>query len=106
MNDLLTLALAGTAGGILGTIFFGGLWLTIRKGVASKRPALLFSASLLLRMGIALTGFHLVGRGHGDRLATCLLGFFMARLAVTWLTRTAKPSTGLTREAHHAPEPR
>ena len=36
MNDMLTLVLAGVAGGILGAIFFGGLWWTVRKGGSSK----------------------------------------------------------------------
>jgi F1F0 ATPase subunit 2 len=34
---------------LLGTIFFGGLWWTIRKGISSKQPAALFFFSLLLR---------------------------------------------------------
>ena len=57
MNESLTLVLAWMAGGMLGAIFFGGLWWTVLKGVSSKQPALLFFGSLLLRMSIALTGF-------------------------------------------------
>jgi heme A synthase len=34
---------------LLGVIFFGGLWWTVRKGLSSKRPALCFFGSLLLR---------------------------------------------------------
>jgi len=41
MTELLILALA--AGLVLGAIFFGGLWWTVRKGVSSKYPALWFS---------------------------------------------------------------
>ena len=40
MNEWLTLALAWMAGLLLGAIFFGGLWWTVRLGVASRRPAL------------------------------------------------------------------
>ena len=54
MNELLTLALALVAGLLLGAIFFGGLWWTVRKGISSKQPALWFLGSLLLRMSIAL----------------------------------------------------
>ena len=32
MNEALTLVLAWLAGGVLGAIFFGGLWWTVRKG--------------------------------------------------------------------------
>jgi F1F0 ATPase subunit 2 len=92
MNETLTLALAWVAGGALGAIFFGGLWWTIRKGLSSKRPALWFFGSLLLRVSIALAGLYFVGRGHWERLVVCLLGFVMARLAVTWLTRPSGES--------------
>jgi F1F0 ATPase subunit 2 len=79
--------LAWMAGCLLGVIFYGGLWWTVRQGVSSTRPALWFSASLLLRGAIALGGFYFVGAGHWVWLVLCLLGFSMARLAVTWLTR-------------------
>jgi len=46
MNELLTLALALVTGLLLGAIFFGGLWWTVRKGVSSKQPALWFGPSL------------------------------------------------------------
>ena len=104
MNEPLTLTLAGMAGAALGAIFFGGLWWTVRKACVSERPALWFFGSLLLRMGIALAGFYLVSGGHWKRLLLCLLGFIVARLAVTWLTRAPKESqTHATKEAGHAP---
>ena len=103
MNETLTLVLAWVAGGMLGAVFFGGLWWTVRKGVSSRQLAFWFLGSLLLRMSIALAGLYLVGRGHWERLLLCLLGFVMARLAVTWLTR---PSAGNqmrpAQEARHA----
>jgi len=70
-------------------MFFGGLWWTVRKGVLSQQPALWFFGSFLLRISIALAGFYFVSGGHWDRLLLCLLGFVMARLAVTWLTRSS-----------------
>src|SRR5665811_1672873 len=56
------------AGVLLGTIFFGGLWWTIRRGVSSKQPAALFFFSLLLRTGITLAGFYFVARGDWRRM--------------------------------------
>ena len=104
MNEPLVLVLAGMAGLVLGAIFFGGLWWTVRKGVSSKRPALWFSGSLLLRMSVALAGFYLVSGRHWERLLVCLLGFVMARLVVTWLARPARESrTRSAQEASHAP---
>jgi F1F0 ATPase subunit 2 len=85
MNEVLTLslALAMMAGLSLGAIFFGGLWWTVRKGVSSKRPALLFPASLLLRTAVVVAGFYVVSDGHWQRLLACLLGFAIARFLVT-----------------------
>ena len=90
MNETLMLVVAWMGGGALGTIFFGGLWWTIRKGVASAQPALWFLGSLLLRMSVVLAGFYFVGHGHWERLVACLLGFLVARFAVTYLTRPAR----------------
>ena len=98
MNETLTLALAWAGGALLGAIFFGGLWWTVRRGVSSKQPALWFFVSLLARMSIALAGFYFVSRGHWERLMLCLAGFLMARLVVTWWYR---PSGA--QEASHAP---
>jgi F1F0 ATPase subunit 2 len=87
MNEPLSLAFALAAGAVLGAMFYGGLWWTVRRGVSSKRPVLWFLGSLALRMGVALAGFYLVSGGHWQRLLLSLLGFVLARLAVTWLTR-------------------
>ena len=86
MSDFLTLTLPLLAGLLLGGIFFGGLWWTIRKGTSSKYPAIWFFGSVVLRMGIALPGFYLVGHGHWERLVACLIGFVIARFIVTRLT--------------------
>ena len=86
MNEIVKLLLAGGAGLVLGAIFFGGLWWTIRKGVSSKRPAFWFLGSLLVRTNIVLTGFYFVSAGHWQWLLACLLGFVTARVLATRLT--------------------
>ena len=83
------LAGAALAGMALGAGFFGGLWWSVRRGAASANPALWFGASMLLRTALALAGFYLVGGAQWQRMAACLLGFYMARLAVLRLTRAA-----------------
>ena len=102
MNETLTLVLAFVTGVLLGAMFFGGLWWTVQKGVSSKRSALWFFGSMLLRTGIALAGFYVIARGHWERLLVCLLGFIIARLIVIRLTRLAEKTTNLTQEASHA----
>jgi F1F0 ATPase subunit 2 len=104
MNNILILALALVAGLLLGAVFFGGLWWTVRKGVFSQSPAIWFLASRLLRMSIVLAGFYFVGRGDWRRLLTCLLGFTIARFIVMRLTRTPIEHPHSTaKEASHAP---
>ena len=87
MIEPAALLLALLAGLSLGAIFFGGLWWTIRRGISSEWPAVWFFGSLLLRTGIAVTGFYFVAHGDWRRLLACLLGFFVARLVVMRLTR-------------------
>lgn len=103
MHDMLILVLAWLAGGIIGLFFFGGLWWTVRKGISAKQPGLWFFGSMVLRVSITLTGFYAVSNHHLDRLLVCLLGFFIARLIVTRLTRIAENPACLTEKVSHAP---
>ena len=104
MNDTLSLALAFVTGVLLGAIFFGGLWWTVRRWILSPRPQLWFLGSLVLRTSIVLAGFYFVGRGQWQRLLLCLIGFVMGRLIVMRLTRTSSgESNRPKREASRAP---
>jgi len=103
MNEMIKLVAALASGLLLGAIFFGGLWWTVRKGVTSKLPAFWFCGSLLLRTGMVLAGFYFVTGGHWQRLLACLLGFVIARRIVTRLS--GSPGKGLkasAKEAGHA----
>jgi len=103
MNETLSLAPVFGTGVLLGVMFFGGLWWTVRKGVSSKQPATWFFSSLLLRMSIALAGFYFVSGGHWERVLVCLLGFVTARLVVTRLTgRPVEHHNSPANEAGHA----
>lgn len=105
MNELLNLAPAMAAGVLLGVMFFGGLWWTVRKGFSARQPALWFLGSLLLRMSIALTGFYVVSGGHWERLLVCLLGFFLARLILMRLTGPPIEDHNVpVKEAVHEPQ--
>jgi len=75
------------AGSALGTVFFGGLWWTVRRGASSPTPARWFLGSLVLRTAIVLAGFYAVGAGQPVRLGLCLLGFVLARAIVLRATR-------------------
>lgn len=96
MNNLAALPVVLVAGAFLGAFFFGGLWWTVQKGITSNHAVLWFFGSTLLRTGIALAGFYFIGRGDWTKILVCLLGFFLARLAVVRVTRPAN-------EGPHAP---
>jgi F1F0 ATPase subunit 2 len=106
MNEMVSLALAWAAGILLGTMFFGGLWWTVQEGVTSKRPGLLFYTSLSVRTALTLVGFYWVSRGPWVGIPVCLLGFVIARLMVTRLTRKDEKPAGPVREVLHATDSR
>jgi len=99
--------LAVLSGASLGAFFLGALWLTVRRAVGSRQPALWFATSMLGRTLLTMTGFYLVARADWARLPFCLLGFFLANVSVriwTRAPRVASPASPLApREANDAP---
>lgn len=106
MSSELNLWMAWAAGMLLGGLFFGGLWWTVGKCLTSPHPAQWMLASGLIRMSVTLAGFYWVSGGQWQRLIACLVGFLIARLIVTWLTRTSDTVHGKIEqegtEASHA----
>ncbi len=92
MNELSMLFLAGFAGLLLGAFFFGGLWWSLRKALNSDHAALWQITSLLVRMGVSLLGFYLVGGGQWQRLMACLAGFVIARIVILRMTAGFAPN--------------
>ncbi|ARO87906.1 ATPase F0F1 [Nitrosospira lacus] len=105
MSETWVLSLA--AGILLGVIFFGGLWWTVRSGISSRQPGLWFIGSMLLRISIVITGFYLLLGLPGASwkiLLTGLLGFFIVRLIATRLVAAEKSNLDhLERKTGHAP---
>jgi F1F0 ATPase subunit 2 len=75
-------------GMVLGVVFFGGLWWTVRRGIQSAVPAGWFAVSWLIRSSVVLGGFYSVSRGEWRRLLACLLGFWLARWLLLRILRT------------------
>lgn len=88
MSEILFMILALIAGMALGFFFFFGLWFTVKKAVNSKIPAVWFFMSLFFRLGVVLIGFYYISLGGWQRLIICVVGFIIARLLVTHLTKT------------------
>lgn len=103
MSEPLSLAAALIAGIVLGAFFFGGLWWTVNKGLSSKRTALWFFGSMLVRMFIVVLGFYFILGDDWKRLLAGLLGFVIARMVVMRLTRETEQTRKTAQEAAHAP---
>lgn len=87
MNDVWIFAPVLLAGLALGTFFYGGLYWTVKKGLTSHYAGWWFATSLWLRLFIAAIGFYMVGQGDWKRFLVCFIGFVIARIAVTLLTK-------------------
>jgi F1F0 ATPase subunit 2 len=87
LAEILVVTLAFLAGLAIGAAFFGGLWWTVSRGIRSKRPALLFVTSLLVRITFAVMGLYAVGHAHLERLIACVFGFFGVRFLILRFTR-------------------
>lgn len=83
-------------GGVaLGALFFGGLWWTVRRGLSSRQPAVMFLGSLLLRTLLVVAGFFFVSRGDWRNLVASLAGFLLAR---TVMMRVFGPAGDVARD--------
>ena len=97
MNEILLLLVALLEGALLGLFFFAGLWWTVRKLESTKQVALLFLGSMFLRTSVVVLGFYFMLGDNWQGLLVGLLGFIIARIIVTRLTRTVDESkNGIT----------
>ncbi len=87
MNETLFMILAFIAGLFLGILFFLGLWVTVKKVVQAKIPAIWVLVSFFLRVTVILIGFYYVSQGSWQRLLVCVLGFIIARFMVARFTK-------------------
>ncbi len=76
------------AGLIMGTLYFGGLWLTVKKTLSSKNPALWILGSFFFRVSIVMVGFYYLASSNWQRLLICVLGFIIARYIVVNYTKS------------------
>jgi F1F0 ATPase subunit 2 len=92
-SDGFFLALALIAGAFAGVVFFGGLWLTVKRMLTARQPALLMIASLIVRAGIVLLIFYLVAAGEVLRIVASLVGFLLVRF---FMVRYFEPESKTT----------
>ena len=85
------------AGGLLGLVYFGGLWLTIRQLTHWKNPGLVMMLSLLLRVLVVVAGFYWLTDGQWRELLASLSGFVIVRMLMVRHYRPALPLKPVTR---------
>ncbi len=100
MNDIFKMIIVFIAGVLLGTLFFGGLWLTVKKAVTSKKPAMIVLGSFVFRISITLVGFYSLGAGNLQRLLLVLFGFITARFLVIYFTRSIDAKQVIKKEVN------
>ena len=83
--DLLAFAAIGV---VLGALYFGDLWLTIRRLPRLNHPMLWLLAGTFARLALVLAAFYLLSQGHWARLLGCLVGLLTVRLYLLHRTRT------------------
>lgn len=81
----MNLIVAFAAGTLIGLLFYGGLWLTIRMLLTARHPVLLTVSSFWLRLLVALAGFLFAMNGKWQNVLACLAGFAIGRGLVSAL---------------------
>lgn len=90
----------GLAGALLGALYFGGLWLTVRRVERVRRPALWLGASYLGRLALAAAGFGLlVVLGGLPAVASALAAFLAMRYGLIRRLGEADDPLGRRRRA-------
>lgn len=92
MHDAGLLLPAALSGLVCGVGFFGGLWWTIQRGLRSKRAALWFFGSTLIRTGGVSGVFVWIAQSDPKRALASVGGFCVARAIAHILGRCPPPT--------------
>jgi len=103
VNEGIGIIFAGIVGLLLGGFFFGGLLWTVRKGVSSSSPVLLFAGSFVIRTVIVLAGFYFVSNEDWKRIVSCLIGFIISKIIIKWFYKSPlEKQTQLKKDSDNA----
>ncbi len=81
------LLLGAGVGLALGSMFYFGLWATVRCASRASRPWAWFVGSFVLRVAVVGAGFLLLARSGAWPLVGALVAFAVARPLVTYAVR-------------------
>jgi F1F0 ATPase subunit 2 len=83
MNQTAMIIAGIPAGAALGLLYFGGLWWTLKRLPAARRPAALALGSYAGRLAACLFVFVLLARvGGWPAVAAVLIAFLLARMVL------------------------
>lgn len=92
MSDMFIIILSFVTGILMGTFFFGGLWLTLKRLPDSRNPVLLTMGSYFGRIAVCVSGFYVAVKiGDWEGLLVFMGGFMIMRFA---LVRHLRPGNG------------
>lgn len=77
------LIVAFVAGILLGILYFGALWMTVRRVTRLRRPILTLGVSFLIRAGIIIAALFILMRGEWYNLLATFVGFIVGRFVLT-----------------------
>jgi F1F0 ATPase subunit 2 len=90
--DIVMPAAGFLVGSLLGAIYFGGLWWTVRKIHQSQRPLSLYFGSLFARLAVVLGGLFLMLKTcDWPALVAAMVGFLVVRAASVRFARQMSP---------------
>lgn len=93
MNEIRYLILAFVVGVALGTLFFGGLWYTVKKAVTAKISVIWIFISFILRGTIVMIGFYFISSGGWKPIIISVIGFVGSRFIIKYLTKKGDNKT-------------
>lgn len=87
MNEVLNLILVLLIGLLLGIVFYGGLWLTVKMTLNKPNPGLWLLLSFVLRMAVVLVGLYAISGKDWKAMLVGLFGVIIARPIVQRFTK-------------------
>jgi F1F0 ATPase subunit 2 len=88
MAEGVRLALAAVGGAAVGLVYFGGLWVTVRRLPASRTPVVLTLVSFVGRLAIVAVGFWVLTADEPLRIGAALLGLLAVRTVLVRRVRS------------------
>lgn len=80
-------------GTILGIVYFGGLYFSVRKMSKVKYPSLLMITSFFLRMGVLVGVFFYTSKGGYKDMLFTFLGLMLVRFVMIFTLKEQSPNS-------------